>query len=150
MSDPSPETQLIAFMGKYTPEIQSVAEAALAKMRTLVPGAIELVYDNYNALVIGFSSTERASDAIVSIALYPRWVSLFFLNGASLPDPARILKGSGNVVRHIVLHDASDLDAPPVRVLIGAALNAAPTPFDPTARRPMVISSVSARQRPRR
>src|ERR1039458_9537409 len=64
-----------------------------------LPGAVQLVYDNYNALVIGFGPSERASEASFSIVLYPRWVTLFFLQGAGLPDPRRLLKGSGKVVR---------------------------------------------------
>ncbi|HEU0175429.1 MAG TPA: hypothetical protein VFV58_14300, partial [Blastocatellia bacterium] len=74
MNDKAPEEQLANFIAKYTPEIGARCQATLAKMRDRLPGAIELVYDNYNALVIGFSPTERASDAIFSIALYPRWV----------------------------------------------------------------------------
>ena len=64
-----------------------VAKAAVARMRKYVPDAVELVYDNYNALVVGFGPTERASEAVLSIALYPRWVTLFFLQGARLSDP---------------------------------------------------------------
>ena len=71
---------------------------------------MQLVYDNYNALAIGFGPSERASEAIFSIVLYPRWVTLFFLQGAGLADPKRLLKGSGKVVRHIVLASAADLD----------------------------------------
>lgn len=95
MKDATPRQQLVAFMSKFTPEVQSVAKKALAKMRKRAPGAMVLVYDNYNALAIGFAPTDRASDVVFSIALYPRWVSLFFLNGAKLRDPSRILKGSG-------------------------------------------------------
>lgn len=99
MKDRSPEKQLAGFIARFTPEIAAVAEAALVKMRACVPGAIELVYDNYNALAIGFGPTERASDAILSIALYPRCVYLFFLWGANLPDPQKLLKGSGKRAR---------------------------------------------------
>ena len=87
--------RLDRFLAKYSPDIAALARAALAKMRARLPGAVEMVYDNYNALVIGFGPNERASDAIFSIVLYPRWVSLFFLQGAGLPDPRRLLKGSG-------------------------------------------------------
>src|ERR1051325_5444510 len=103
MKNQSPEKQLAGFIARYTPEIAVLAQAILAKMRARLPGAVELVYDNYNALVIGFGPTERASEAIFSIVLYPRWVSLFFLEGASLPDPQKRLKGSGKVVRYIVI-----------------------------------------------
>src|SRR5580704_14521591 len=93
--------QLARFIDKYTLEIASLARTILAKMRKRYPTAIELVYDNYNALAIGFGPTERPSEAIFSIALYPKWVSLFFLQGAVLPDPEKKLQGSGNVAKHI-------------------------------------------------
>ena len=76
---PAPEIQLDAFLDKYTPAVATLARACLAKMRARLPGAVQLVYDNYNALAIGFGPSERASEAIFSIALYPRWVTLFFL-----------------------------------------------------------------------
>jgi hypothetical protein len=127
-----------------------LSQAALAKMRDRLPGAIELVYDNYNALVIGFSPTERASDAIFSIALYPRWVTLFFLRGANIPDPQKLLKGGGKVVRHIVLETAADLDKPAVRALMKRALERCDKPINGAAPGRIIIKSVSAKQRPRR
>jgi hypothetical protein len=42
------EQQLDSFLAKYDPEIAAFARRALAKMRKLVPGAVEIVYDNYN------------------------------------------------------------------------------------------------------
>jgi hypothetical protein len=146
----TPAEQWAAFLSRYDPAIAKVAKAAIARLRKEIPGAVELVYDNYNALVMGFGPTERASEAVVSIALYPRWVTLFFLQGARLADPARLLKGAGSRVRHIVLSDVAILDQPAVRTLIRQALAAAPRPIDAKARRRMVVRAVSARQRPRR
>lgn len=148
--DDAPDRQLREFLARYTPEVAAVAEAALGKVRKRLAGAVELVYDNYNALAIAFGPSERASDAILSIAVYPRWVSLFFLQGARLTDPQGLLKGSGTRVRHIVLADVALLDKPAVRGLITRALEAAAKPLDENGRRRMVIKSVSARQRPRR
>jgi hypothetical protein len=148
--DDSPESQLDRFLDKYTPAIATLARACLAKMRTRLPGAVQLVYDNYNALAIGFGPSERASEAIFSIALYPRWVSLFFLQGAGLPDPQRLLKGSGKVVRHIVLASARDLDQPATQHLMAQALKRAEAGIDPTAPGRLVIRSISVKQRPRR
>jgi hypothetical protein len=145
----TPSAQLATFLARYDPKVAKAARAALARMRKYVPGAIELVYDNYNALAVGFGPSERASEAIFSIALYPRWVSLFFLQGARLPDPDGLLKGAGVRVRHIVLTEPSVLDSPGVRRLIREALAAAPK--RPAAgRRRMIVKAVSPRQRPRR
>jgi hypothetical protein len=150
MNTRSPEQQLDGFIARYDPAVGALARAVLAKMRARLPGATELVYDNYNALAIGFGPTERASDAIFSVALWPRWVSLFFLQGAGLPDPKGLLRGSGKVARHIVLEAAADLDKPAVQQLIARALERARTPLDSTGASRMVIKSVSAKQRPRR
>lgn len=150
MKDASPEKQLAGFIAKYAPEIGALAEAALTKMRKRLPGAIELVYDNYNALAIGFCPTERTSEVICSITLYPRWVSLFFMYGATLPDPEGLLKGDGKQVRHIVLEDAATLDKRPVRALITEAVKSCAKPLDRTQPNRIVIKSISAKQRPRR
>jgi len=137
-------------MRKYTPDIRALAQGALKKMRSRLPGAVELVYDNYNALVIGFAPTERASDAMFSIVLYPRWVTLFFLNGKGLPDPEKLLKGNGVRVRHIVLENEEALDKPALRALMKSALDRSQPPINGRGRRRMIIKSVSAKQRPRR
>jgi hypothetical protein len=147
--DPA-QNQLDGFLDKYTPALATLARACLAKMRTRLPGAVQLVYDNYNALAIGFGPSERASAAVFSIALYPRWITLFFLRGAGLPDPKQLLKGSGKVVRHIVLASAADLDQPAIQDLMAEALKRAEQGIDPAAPGRLVIRSISAKQRPRR
>jgi hypothetical protein len=147
----SPRTQLAAFMAKYTPAMAKEGRAALTRLRRLVPGAVEMVYDNWNGLVVGFGPTERASEAVVSILMVPDHVSLCFLQDApALPDPQRLLKGSGNVVRHIKLTSARDLDTPAIRALIKAAVSRSDVPFDARRRRTLVIKSISKKHRPRR
>jgi hypothetical protein len=146
----SPEDQLARFMARFTPEIASLAESALMIMRRRLPSAHQMVYDNYNALVIGFCPNERPSDAIFSVAIYPRTVALCFLQGAGLPDPDGILAGSGTVARHIGLKDAKTLDRPEVRSMINVALHRAKVPLDPANKGRLIIRSISAKQRPRR
>lgn len=146
----SPEEQLTSFLAKYTPQIATLAEAVLKKMRKRYPAALELVYDNYNALAIGFGPTERASEAIFSIALFPKWVSLFFLQAKGLPDPEKRLLGKGNVARHIRLDSAATLDETAVRDLMNEAAARASVPYEPDGKHRLIIKSVSAKQRPRR
>ena len=148
---PTPQAQLDGFIRKYSPAVAKEGRATVAKMRKLVPGAVQLVYDNYNFLVVGFGPTERASDAVLSIAFAPRWIVLCFLQGGpKLPDPHKILRGSGSTVRNVRLMSATDLDAAPVRALIAVALSRTRVPFAPTGRGRLIIKSISAKQRPRR
>jgi hypothetical protein len=149
MAGRSVERQVARFIARYRPEVARLARQARAKVRRQLPGAVELVYDNYNALAIAFGPTERPSDLILSIALYPRWVSLFFTRGAELTDPHRLLRGSGRKIRHLVVQRAQVLDSAPVRALMREAVATHPKPM---ARGPgrTIIQSVSAKQRPRR
>jgi len=149
MKDKSAAQQLAGFIARYSPEIAALARTARAKMRKRLPRAVELVYDNYNALVIGFGPSERPSEAVVSVVVYPRWVSICFLQGAHLPDPEGVLTGSGTQVRSLRLDaGAAVLDTPAVRALMKEALAFADEPFDGKAR--VVIRSISAKRRPRR
>jgi len=146
----TPNQQIETFLAKFTPELAAQAKRILTKLRKRLPNATEIVYDNYNALAFGFGPSERASEAILSIALFPKWVNLFFLQGVGLPDPGKRLKGSGKLVRHVRLSGSETLDEPAVAALIDEALRRAKVPLDPKARRKLVIKSVSAKQRPRR
>src|SRR6202163_5168051 len=114
----SPERQLATFVAKYSPEIVAETNAVLAKMRARLPGAVEMVYDNYAALVIGFGAEDRPREAAVSIAVYPDHVSLVFIWGVGLFDPDKLLRGGGNQVRHIRLDGPETLDAPAVQALM--------------------------------
>ncbi|MFL6765367.1 MAG: hypothetical protein ACJ8FO_09260 [Sphingomicrobium sp.] len=143
------EALLSSFIDRYTPEIAAEARSALERMRARLPTATQLVYDNYNALVVGFGTSDKVGDIIVSIALYPRWVTLFFLRGTVLPDPQGLLEGSGSTVRGVRLQPISRLETPGVGALIDAAVaNAAPLPV--SGHSPLIIKSISAKQRPRR
>jgi len=136
-------------MAKYSPEVVVDARRALAFLQARLPTATRLVYDNYNALVIGFGATEKVGDVILSIALYPRWVTLFFLRGVDLPDPHGLLAGSGAQVRSVRLDPISRLEEPDVGALIDAAL-AYGRPLPAAGAGPLIIKSISAKQRPRR
>ena len=150
MPQPTPQQQLDSFLDRYHEDIAGAARKALRHLRRRVPGATELVYDNYNALAVGFGPGERPSEVVFSIAVYPRWVTLFFLQGAGLPDPRQLLKGTGTRVRHIVLTTPEIIASTAVDAMIGLALRAAKVAIDPARKRALVIRSVSARQRPRR
>ena len=150
MTDPTPEEQLAGFLAKYEPEIARQALEAIDKLRARLPGAVQMVYDNYNGLVVGFGPTEKASEAIFSIVVFPRYFSLCFLQGTKVPDPKDLLQGNGNVARHIRLDPPETLDRPDVHEVMAAALASAVKPIDPKKPGKLVIKSISAKQRPRR
>src|SRR4051812_15040716 len=144
------ERELTKFFAKYTPEIASLGRALLKKLRSRLPLAVQMVYDNYNALVIGFGPNDRPSEALLSMVLYPRYISLCFLQGAKLSDPKKLLEGSGKQVRHIRLPDVKTLDKPDVEDLIERAWSVARQSPGADGDGRLIIKSISAKQRPRR
>jgi hypothetical protein len=150
MKTETAEKQLDGFLNAFSPEVSELARKVLAKLRKRLPHAKELVYDNYNALAIGFAPSERASEGIFSIAIYPMHINFFFLQGAKLPDPDGLLRGDGSVVRHIRLEDEKTLDRADVKAMMATAMKLANVPFDKKTEYKLVIKSVSAKQRPRR
>jgi hypothetical protein len=151
MAPKSPQLQLEEFISKYSPAVAEDGRAALKTLRRLVPGAVEMVYDNYNGLVVGFCPSERASDAVLSLLFTPRWITLCFLqNGPKLHDPKKLLKGAGTQVRHVRLASPDDLETTAIRALIAEALSRARVPIAAGGRRQLIVKSISAKQRPRR
>ena len=146
----SPARQLNTFIDRFDPAIRKVVREARAKLRRRLPTAIELVYDNYNALAIGFGSTERAADWIVSLAVYARGVNLYFIYGVALDDPHHLLLGSGNQGRFVRLESAAMLDRPEIHALLKEAIKEIDTPLPRTGRGRVVIRGVSPKQRARR
>ena len=147
---PDAEAQLASFVAKFDPELQTLILGARNALRKRLPTANEIVYDNYNFFVIGYSPTERPSDAILSIAAAANGVGLCFIHGAKLADPYRLLTGSGKQTRFIRLPKADVLKRPDVDALIGAACAQAKTPLPEKGRGTLIIRSISAKQRPRR
>jgi len=144
------EVTLRTFIAKFDPERQRLIGGVRAALRRRFPAAHELAYDNYNFFVIGYSATLRPSDAALSIAASAKGVSLCFLHGAALADPAGLLNGAGKQTRFLRVGSPADLDRPDVAALLAAAAASAPVPLREGPLGTLVIRSVSAKQRPRR
>lgn len=141
--------QLDGFIAKYAPEIAASIRANREALHCLFLQGFELIYDNYNALVFAFGPSERSSEAVVSLAAYPRWVTLFFANGASLSDPLGVLVGRGSRVRGVRLAGAVDISDPAVLALIAQAIAPVEKDFAAAPKLKSILKSVSSKQRPR-
>lgn len=139
----APARQLEASIARLSPPMAKLTHAVLKTMRERLPGAVEMVYDKSNSLVIGFCPDARASNVINSIAVYTNWINLYFFEGDSLPDPEGVLKGTGTMVRHIRITTTADLDRPAVKAVMAEARSRADPPLDRQAKRRILIKQVS-------
>ena len=150
MTDAASERRIAGFIDKYTPRIAAQLRDARQRLRAHFPRGVEMVFDNYNALVFGIGPSDCTRESFISIAGYPKWVTLFFLDGSGLDDPGGLLEGDGKQVRGIRLKAAADLDAPAVRALIDQAIAPHRAALDAAPPLSTVIKAEAAKQRPRR
>ena len=83
---PPPSPEYLKFLRPYAPGIVELALATRRLVLEEAPGAVELVYDAYNAVVAGYSFTGRPGDAFIHIPVYANWVNLGFHRGPSTPS----------------------------------------------------------------
>jgi hypothetical protein len=149
VTDVTAEQQLKGFIGKFSPPNQRLIRALRNTLRQRLVGANELVYDNYNFLVIAYCPTEKPTDSFFSIGADKHGANLFFgYTGTKVADPQRVLQGSGASNRFLRLDSAKALDRPEVKALIASAVEISKPMGEDKGR--LIIRSVSPRQRPRR
>ncbi len=148
-TDAPPEARLRVLIGRLDPKQQKLVRSIRAAMRKRFPTANELAYDYDGSLVIGYSPTDRGIDAIVAISARATGVSLQLNQGPRLPDPKRILMGSGKMTRHIPIEAAGRLAHPDVKALIDAAVGLAGTPLPSSGKGRLIIKSAAAKRRAR-
>jgi hypothetical protein len=146
----SPAKQVAGFIAKFDPAVARLTRSCRSAIRKRYPSAIELVYDNYNALAIGYSPTEKTGDAIFSLAAYARGLNLYFIYGRSLPDPDGLLEGNGSQGAFIRVPTVETLSDRKVLELLERAVKRQRPTFSTSGRGYTVVKSISAKQRPRR
>jgi len=119
----APDPQVMEFLRPYDPSVVELAFALRRMAIEAAPTAIEIVYDAYSAVSIGFSFTGRLKEMFLHIAVYRDHVNLGFNWGADLPDPKRLLIGKGSQVRHLTVSNPEDLKQPHLLEFIGLAID---------------------------
>jgi hypothetical protein len=145
----SAEAQLRTLLAKLAPAHQRLTGALRRWLRKRLPTAHELVYEYSDCVVISYSPNERGYEGVLAIRTGANGVRLYFNRGKGLPDPEKLLRGSGKQTRWIPLEGASTLARPAVVDLIDEAIARNRSPFVSSGLGPVVIRSALAKQ-PRR
>jgi hypothetical protein len=149
----TPEVQLQSFNDMFSPKHQKFIRSVRAALRKRLPTANELAYDYSSFFVIAYSPTEQGIDAPVSIAARADGVDLYFNQGPQLPDPKKLLLGSGKQTRFVRLDTARQLAHPDVEAFITAAIDHARVPLSSKGKGSLIIKTnkrAAAKKRPRR
>jgi hypothetical protein len=146
----TPEAQLRSLIAKFDAKDQRFIRSVRTAVRKRLPTANELLYDYRTFFVIGYSPSEHGIESVVSIAARPDGVRLYFLNGPRLPDPKKLLLGTGKQVRFIQVDSASRVKHPDVEALIAEAIAQADVPLARKGSGKLFTKTSAAKPRPRR
>ena len=138
---PTPEAQLQSFYDRFDPAHQKFIRAVQAAVRKRLQTANELVYDYASFFVISYSPTDKGIDGIVSIAARADRVELYFNHGPQLPDPKKLLRGSGKLTRFIRVDAAAQLTHPDVEAFIAAAIDHSSVPLPSEGKGGLIIKT---------
>src|SRR5215469_3133337 len=109
-----PGRQLLGYLAPYNPHVSELTLALRRVVLEEAPDAVESIAKGY-AVAIGFSFTGKPlKDGFCHIVTYQTHVNLGFNRGALLPDPNRILVGTGNSIRHITIRNENELEHPAI------------------------------------
>jgi hypothetical protein len=145
----SVERQIRGFIARFEPKHQALIRSVRKAFCRRFPSANELVYDYSKFFVLGYSPTERGIDSVYSIAAGADGVRLYFSQGVRLPDPKKILLGSGKQTRFIRIESPGTLKRPEVEALVATTIDRAKRPFPPRGRGKVIIKSTSAKRTPK-
>lgn len=143
----SAEAQLNDLIAKFAPNQTRLAGTVRKALRKRLPTSHEVVYEYRDCFVISFAPNERGYEGVLSIRGSEGGLQLYFNRGKELPDPEKLLQGSGGLVRFIRIEGASTLTQPPVARLMDEAIARSGAPFAPTGRGSIVIRATAAQKR---
>jgi len=146
----TPEAELRTYIDRLDPKDQKLLRSVRTAVRKRFPTAHELAYDYSTHVVIAYSPTDRAIDAIVAIAGRADGVRLYLMHGPELPDPKGLLLGSGKQTRFVQVESVRQLAHPDVKALIAAAVARSTVPVPSRGKGMLIIKSSAAKRRPRR
>ena len=144
----SAEAELGTLIAKFAPEHLRLIGAMRRSLRKRLPTACEVVYEyrNLGAVIISFSPNEHGYEGVLAIRADANGVKLYFGRGKELPDPEKLLQGSGQT-RWIPVEGAATLARPEVARLIEEAIAQNRVPFALAGLGSVVIRSTSAKKR---
>jgi hypothetical protein len=79
-------------------------------------------YPDSSANIIGYGYGPGYKETICTIIPSKKGIKLGFYKGSKLPDPKKLLTGTGKVHRHVEITSENDLSNPALKMLVAAAL----------------------------
>lgn len=111
-----------AFLARYPGPVRETASAACRLLKAKLPGVAETVDES--AKLLGYGYGPGYKGLVCTLIMSQTGVKLGIFRGSELPDPKRLMAGTGKVHRHVQLRSVDDTKQPGLSRLLKAALAA--------------------------
>jgi hypothetical protein len=106
----------------FDPNLQAIAKALKELIASIHPEFVEVAWPRQKIASYGVGP-KKMSEHYAYIAPYKAYVNLGFYHGVALKDPAGLLDGSGQRLRHIKIMSLADVGKKELGTLLTAALH---------------------------
>jgi hypothetical protein len=100
---------------------QDIARAIRNVIIAMMPDVVEVPWPRQHNVGYG-TGLKKKSEHFCHITTYTGHVNLGFDHGTELPDPQRLLEGTGKRYRHVKVRTLAEVRRPAIRRLIAAAI----------------------------
>jgi hypothetical protein len=103
-----------AWMHRQPPPLAAIAQRWFDVIRSCGDDVRELLHDGHPTACIGDA-------AFAYVNAFSAHVNVGFFRGAEIPDPSRLLQGTGRFMRHVKLQPGAEGDPAALKQLVEAA-----------------------------
>lgn len=111
-----------AVLAEHDPSVAAATRATEQVVVEALPAAVVRFDPGSGLLAVGLSSAMR--DLLFALIPHRDRLNLQLADGVDLPDPARLIEGTGKRIRHVKIQSVEDARSPAVRAIVVAQVEA--------------------------
>lgn len=111
---------LNVFLSAYTREAREIALCLRTLVLDVFPDSIEQIDPKSGIIAYGYDRTYKG--LVCAIAPHSKHVNFMFSKGTQLPDPSKLLDGTGKHARHVKIRSEAETQNPALRALLEEAI----------------------------
>jgi len=109
-------------LSRYDEKVALLAATLREFLLKELTGIMEIPDNSANLIGYGYGTGYK--DMICTLLLSKKGVKLGFYKGSELPDPKKLLTGTGKVHKYVEIKTEDDIKSPALKALLDSALTA--------------------------
>ncbi len=109
------------FLEPFMPEVQKISRSLRSLIFENAPDIFENIYPKMKVVRYGVEGN-KLEGIVCHIAPLKAAVNFGLYHGVKLPDPSKLMEGTGKMLRHVKIKNTAEAESAALRSLLKAAL----------------------------